>query len=281
MAVLLLVLKWIGLLLTAIIVLLLFVLVCALFSPIRYRLSFEYFGKPIFFYTFRWLGIVSIKQRKGSNSVILCIFGIPVKRFGESVNKKTSRDKSSKDERRKASDRAGENAVERVKDASQRCDKIQKTTGKKKKRLREKKGLSFEKEKEEEKISWKKKLSFPFRRVSSIIRFIRKKENKLAFQMVIWEVRKLVKYSSPKKIKGKVVFGTGDPSSTGLALGGLSLLPWIYKKELEITPDFEQRRLEGRLELTGRIRVIYLLRLFLRLYQHKELKRTIKEWRKM
>ena len=85
------------------------------------------------------------------------------------------------------------------------------------------------------------------------------------------------KYLAPKKVRGTFAFGTGDPSSTGLVTGLISLFPIAYQEGVYVTPDFEEKRLAADFFVKGRIRVIYFLRLFLRLYQDKELKRMWKQ----
>ena len=51
----------------------------------------------------------------------------------------------------------------------------------------------------------------------------------------------------------------------------------ILTAPVYVTPDFEEKRLAADFFVKGRIRVIYFLRLFLRLYQDKELKRMWKQ----
>ena len=78
-------------------------------------------------------------------------------------------------------------------------------------------------------------------------------------------------------MRGTFAFGTGDPSSTGRVTGLISLVPIAYQEGVYVTPDFEEKRLDADFFVKGRMRVIYFLRLFLRLYQDKELKRMWKQ----
>lgn len=103
------------------------------------------------------------------------------------------------------------------------------------------------------------------------------KQNKKLLKRLYREIKELLKYLAPKKVRGTFAFGTGDPSSTGLVTGLISLFPIAYQEGVYVTPDFEEKRLAADFFVKGRIRVIYFLRLFLRLYQDKELKRMWKQ----
>lgn len=75
--------------------------------------------------------------------------------------------------------------------------------------------------------------------------------------------------------------GTGDPSTTGMLLGGISLFPVAYQDGLRIVPDFEEKHFEADGFIKGRIRMIYFLRLLHRLYQDRELKALWKQINKV
>lgn len=72
----------------------------------------------------------------------------------------------------------------------------------------------------------------------------------------------------PKVLRGNIVFGTGDPCLTGQILGVAAVLYASCGRGMQITPDFEEKRLEGNLLVKGRISLItigiILIRIFLR-----------------
>ena len=121
----------------------------------------------------------------------------------------------------------------------------------------------------------KSKKHFSFQGLSSIMKCV--KQNKKLLKRLYREIKELVKYLAPKKVRGTFAFGIGDPSSTGLVTGLISLFPIAYQEGVLVTPDFEEKRLDADFFVKGRMRVIYFLRLFLRLYQDKELKRMWKQ----
>ena len=76
----------------------------------------------------------------------------------------------------------------------------------------------------------------------------------------------------PRKAKGDLYFGTSDPATTGEILGGLSLIPLMYQRGMNVHPDFESDEyyLRGRLEAKGIAIVNVLVIAFLRLLINKD-----------
>jgi len=94
-------------------------------------------------------------------------------------------------------------------------------------------------------------------------------------------VRQLLGHMLPGKIKGHVEFGTGDPESTGKALGVLGVLYAAYGKGLTIVPDFYEKRVVAELKLKGRIRCGTVLVICLKLIRDKQVKRFYSNWKKL
>lgn len=100
---------------------------------------------------------------------------------------------------------------------------------------------------------------------------------KSAWHLCVKELGKLLKKIKPKRIKGKVIFGTGDPASTGEIFGGIAFFYGMYSKELQLLPDFEEERLEGQVEIRGKIRLIHVLISGIRLFFHKDIQYVIRK----
>lgn len=62
----------------------------------------------------------------------------------------------------------------------------------------------------------------------------------------------------PRRIRGRILFGTGSPDTTGYLFGIYSMLSPQYGSMLCVTPDFTQQLLEGQLELKGRVALCVL-----------------------
>ncbi len=70
---------------------------------------------------------------------------------------------------------------------------------------------------------------------------------------------KLLKSIRPRKIKGKILLGTGSPDTTGYTMAVYGILSPYLGQNLVLTPNFEDKVLEGRLFVKGRIIVGLLL----------------------
>lgn len=105
-----------------------------------------------------------------------------------------------------------------------------------------------------------------------ILEFIHKEMNKEGFRLTLSSLKKLGRHVMPTKLKAELIFGTGDPCSTGQALGLIAVLYSFYGDKLNITPDFENKRLEGTLYARGRIRLGTILIIFIKLIIDKRFK---------
>lgn len=102
-----------------------------------------------------------------------------------------------------------------------------------------------------------------------ILDFIRDDINKEGFHSTYESLKKLLKHILPKKVRSRLIFGTGDPSSTGLALGLFGILYSIYGDKLQLTPDFEKKIFEGSHYVKGRIRIWSILIIVIKLLLDK------------
>ncbi len=88
----------------------------------------------------------------------------------------------------------------------------------------------------------------------------------------------LLRHYRPRRIRGSLRFGTGDPAATGKLAGVLYLL-LPASSELAVEPDFNEAVLEGEITAAGHIRAIHLLRTGWRLFRNKKLRRLIRKVR--
>jgi len=121
------------------------------------------------------------------------------------------------------------------------------------------------------------------RKIALLLEFVKDEINQEAFKLTYFSLIKLLKHILPTKLKSSIIFGTGDPCSTGQALGALSILYSFYGDKIQITPDFENKRFEGRLAARGRIRLVTILIIVIKLILDKRFKylksnmKTLKE----
>lgn len=255
----------IGIILLCILAFLLLLALAILFIPVRYRIQFSYLGKEAVAGRFTWLFRVlhiPVSYRDGQISYELRVFGINLSKIFGRRKKKTTKDQKSKK-------------------STQTPRKNSKTTEKPKESLEEniiteetdvsclKQNITFFKKIKEAfqliRDLWRKWLRFLkkekelAKRIRKYIAFLR--DDSVSDMVCILKdnVIHLWRKLKPKKIKGYLHFGTGDPCSTGEILGVLSFLYVAGRGELRIVPEFDEACLEGEIEIRGRITVFTLL----------------------
>lgn len=87
---------------------------------------------------------------------------------------------------------------------------------------------------------------------------------------------KLLRHVMPKKLSGSVYFGAGDPYTTARILCILGALYPVYSPEFEVTPDFNEKVIEGHIYIRGRIRLIVILWIAIKVKFDKGLNHMIK-----
>jgi hypothetical protein len=116
--------------------------------------------------------------------------------------------------------------------------------------------------------------------VTDIKDFVGSSEFKKALALSKEQGMILLKHIKPRRLRGYVHFGMEDPASTGQILGGISLLYPIFKDNIKILPDFQQKIFEGDFFMKGRIRIFIVLRILWKLYRDKNIKMIIARFRK-
>lgn len=260
MSIVLAILKWIGIGIGGIVGLLFLLVGIVLLIPVRYYAEVKK-DEDTFCYGFSisWLcHLVVIKKKMDSDNFIFRIFGIP---FGGKNKSTEEKEKKNETIKREVPDKTAQvEKPDKTKRKEKPVDKKSHAEGRKAGAVRKEKKV-------------KKKKHFSFETLSSIIKEIRDSGNRRAVKAVWGELWQLLRYLSPRKGKLSVTAGTGDPCSTGLLFGGISMIPWVYADGVHIVPDFEEKRLYLDGYVKGRMRVVYFIRLVLRLYRNRDLKR--------
>ena len=110
--------------------------------------------------------------------------------------------------------------------------------------------------------------------------FFEHPRTKEAVSLVLDRSKKLLHHIFPKKIKGKVTFGSEDPSVTGTALAVLGMTMPFHKNRVEIVPVFDnQNILEGNIKIKGRIYGFVPVKMLAELYFNKNIKYIISRWK--
>ncbi len=145
---------------------------------------------------------------------------------------------------------------------------------------------------------WKKvraraeKIKCTFVRFCDKIRALIKKKEKLTafltcephkkcFSKVICEGKKFLFRILPPNFLLKIHFGFEDPSVTGYVLAGLSMVYPLIGEHTDITPDFENKVLQGDFFVRGKLRIIHLAVLILKLLADKNVRITYQHFKKI
>ena len=102
-------------------------------------------------------------------------------------------------------------------------------------------------------------------------------EGKAAVKNVFSQIWYLLNKVKPSKIEGDVIFGTGDPATTGQALGVLGALYGFIPEKLHITPDFEEQKYEGNLHVKGKLLLIHVVIIAVKLISDRNFRYVVKK----
>ena len=115
-------------------------------------------------------------------------------------------------------------------------------------------------------------------KVSKIRTEILDPHNKEAVKHLIAESKGIFSHYKPRHIRLNIVFSTGDPSTTGKVLGGLSLVPLLYQRGNRVIPDFtaDEAYVQGNFKITGHVILFFALTAAVRLIMDRNIRRLIK-----
>ena len=108
-------------------------------------------------------------------------------------------------------------------------------------------------------------------------RILEKERTKRAISFVLGKVVKILRHILPRKLKGYLIFGSGDPATTGKILAVLGI---VYAKTgplIDITPNFVEKQFECDLEMEGKIQIIVLVVIAVQIILNKEVRQLIED----
>lgn len=298
MAILVTILKWIGILLLCLLGLLLFLVLAALFCPAVYRAGGELGEKLPEDMTVklraRWLfplvGFVLVYQH-GELSGRLTLCGIPIRRF---PGKEKTPEKPKPSRREKASVEDGARASVNAQQKTEALELSPKPDSSgQKEHYGKKEGILSRIRRMELRIRTKIKSiidkirSIPaffqrlWEKLSNIAGIVGNADNRQAAGFVLRELWELLKKYGPRRVETDLSYSAGDPARTGQVLAGLSMLPFLYRDKVGIRPDFESEvfYVRGTLCVKGHIQAVHLLSAALHIYKNKQVKKFIQQVR--
>lgn len=293
---LLLILKILGILIAVIFGILLSVLLLLLFAPFRYRAKIQYGSGPLKVSAgVSWLLFVlraGIWYTGQKPLIVAKVFGIPVYRSDkEKKPKKKKKEKPKKQPKKKKSIQEPEMPEASVQQEKQPekekvfSKHVQPETEHGERQETEQKQGFFSRiadkiRKLRETIHRIiEKLKQLLHRTEAVKEIFSKEENKQAISFAWSQLKHLLRHILPKKVSGTLIYGSGDPCSTGQALGVLAVLYARYGELLSVQPDFEEKRFECDIDLKGRIQIFTLLCLTIKVIRNQGLKQLIHEFK--
>ncbi|MCH5341676.1 MAG: DUF2953 domain-containing protein [Acetatifactor sp.] len=101
------------------------------------------------------------------------------------------------------------------------------------------------------------------------------RETKQLLSYVMLRVNKILKNLRPRKLKAEILFGTGEPDTTGYAYGIYGMLMPMLGPSVLVTPDFQRAVLEGNFQASGFTTLSVLLWQVLQVIRDKRLRQFL------
>lgn len=96
--------------------------------------------------------------------------------------------------------------------------------------------------------------------------------------LIFTELKYLLTHFKFRRIRTDLTFSMGDPALTGQVLGGLCVLPFLYRYQVQVYPDFEAENtyVTGTFDIKGRARGLHIAVSAVRLLGKKEFRIWLK-----
>lgn len=116
--------------------------------------------------------------------------------------------------------------------------------------------------------------------ITYYVTLLQEEESHLLFAHVMKRLVRMLRNIRPRKLRVKILFGTGAPDTTGYAFGIYCMFSTALGSDVVVTPDFERTVLEGELDATGTITSAVLVWHFLRVVLDKKFWKFIDKLKK-
>ena len=304
------ILKIIGILLAAMAALLLLILGCLLFVPVRYRIRLKkdketLSGEAAAFWLLHLLSFsLAYSAGRERPGIQIRIFGISLERFRKKrrrpaeeapVEEAPAEEEPAEQEplpeevREEEEESFGKEESFEEEESSEKEESSGKKERFEKEAFREKPEPSRKEAfgRWEDRIlrlkqkpgQWSRSFRRKKRRLASTVSLIREYRPREVLELLWGYAKKLARHFRPRKIRGFLKFGTGDPALTGELTGILYLLLPVSAKDFSLEPEFHEAALEADLTAWGRIRGIHLLVAAVEIFRNKQLKKIIRRLR--
>lgn len=310
--ILLVILKFIGILLASILGLILFLILLVLLAPIGYSAKGEKGAETVCFQgKISWfIAVLRCKFLYSEEGFqwSLRIFGILAFGNSEKIQQRKAKKIRKKEKKKTSKEILAPEVIKEVKqmpqaEASEETKEVPKLETLKEQKTLYKSKIPDKKTRIREKISKLKKKFSEFKnkvlrlpkQLTAIKENLQQKKEKLeqihkfwlaettqdAKRKLIQEGKKMFVHILPNKLKGELEIGLSDPYVMGQVLAVLGILMPLYQDKLLVRPNFEEEKFQGKLFFRGRIIPGYLIGKGLILFFNKKIRKTIKEGKQL
>lgn len=113
------------------------------------------------------------------------------------------------------------------------------------------------------------------KKIGDIKMIINDEANKEMVRLLYSQLKALFKEIMPVKYKINIHYGCDDPYRTGQLLMYISVFYGLSGINMNITPDFNEKILEGDIYIKGRVRICKLLMIVFRVYRNKRFRELV------
>jgi len=116
------------------------------------------------------------------------------------------------------------------------------------------------------------------KKIKNVRTFLTDGRHREALPLIFAELKYLLTHFKFRRIQTDLTFSMGDPALTGQVLGGLCVLPFLYRYQVQVYPDFEAENtyITGTFDIKGRARGLHAAVSAVRLLGKKEFRIWLK-----
>lgn len=125
-----------------------------------------------------------------------------------------------------------------------------------------------------------KKIKYILANIHKYMDIIKSEEFKNIFQLCKKSIFRMIRMVKPRKLRIKGNIGLSSPDQTGYVCAAVGVISPYYKKQIQITPDFEKFIINGNILIKGRAYGIVFMIIGIKFLVNKNLRKLIKMIRK-
>ena len=116
------------------------------------------------------------------------------------------------------------------------------------------------------------------KKIKDVRTFLTDERHREVLPLIFTELKYLLTHFKFRRIRTDRTFSMGDPALTGQVLGGLCMLPFLYRYQVQVYPDFEAENtyVTGTFDIKGRARGLHIAVSAVRLLGKKEFRIWLK-----